>query len=457
MPAVEFNPAGIKVDVPEGTELLDAATRAGVSIQAPCGGKGTCGKCAVRIVSGTPVVRQEGAKIAGLREGEVLACRAAVGADDLIVEVPEHRLAADDRPDEQEISPALSAVLTSSSRTSLSEIVTLTLPEPGMDDGISDLERVARELKKTVPGYTGDVDVMPDTMRKLPDALREQNMNITVSCCNEGGRVFVADVNSGTRRSHYGIAIDLGTTSISVRCVDLDSGKVLSTMSGYNGQVACGLDVISRIQYGKSRERLDDLRSRALETIHRLTGEITSSLGISHSDIHSAVVSGNTVMIHLLLGIKAEYLRIAPYTPAVMNVPPMRAKDAGLEIHPGAMVYFSPAVGSYVGGDITAGMLAAPIDSSDAVNMFIDIGTNGELVVGNSDFLLACACSAGPAFEGGGIGCGMRATRGAVNGVNVDRETGAADVRVIDDVKPEGICGSGIIDLMAELFLKGFL
>lgn len=457
MPVVEFYPAGIKVDVPEGTGLLDAAAAAGVSINAPCGGKGTCGKCAVRIISGTPVVRQEGAKTAGLREGEFLACRTSVGTDDIIVEVPEHRLAADDRPDEQEISSVLTAVLQSPSRKSLSEMITLTLPEPGMDDGIADLERVLRELKKNIPECPGDADVMPDTMRKLPDVIREDNMNITAAYCSEGNRLYVAEVIPGKKAVQYGLAIDLGTTSVSVRCVDLNTGTVLSTMSGYNTQVACGLDVISRIQYGKNRERLDDLRSRAVETIRRLTGEIIASHGISPDDIYSAVVSGNTVMVHLFLGIKAEYLRLAPYTPAVMKIPPMRAQDAGIVMNPGGMVYFSPAVGSYVGGDITAGVLAAGIDRSGGVNMFIDIGTNGELVIGNSDFLLTCACSAGPAFEGGGIGCGMRATRGAVNGVSVDPVTGAPSVTVIEGVKPEGICGSGVIDLMAELFLKGFL
>jgi uncharacterized 2Fe-2S/4Fe-4S cluster protein (DUF4445 family) len=457
MPVVEFHPAGIKVEVPEGTELMDAAAAAGVSINAPCGGKGTCGKCAVRIISGTPVVRHDGAKKEDIRDGEILACRASVGTDDLTIDVPERRLAADDRPDEQKVSSALTAVIQSPSRKTLSEIITLTLPEPGMDDGIADLERVTRELRKNISGLTGDADVMPDTMRKLPDAIREDDMNITAAYCNGENRIYIAEVIPGKKAAHYGLAIDMGTTSVSVRCVDLATGTVLRTMSGYNAQIACGLDVISRIQYSKSRERLDDLRSRAVETIRRLTFEITESLGISHDDIYSAVVSGNTVMAHLLLGITAEYLRLAPYTPAIMKIPPMRAQDVGIAMNPGGMVYFSPAVGSYVGGDITAGVLAAGIDRSSEVNMFIDIGTNGELVIGNSDFLLACACSAGPAFEGGGISCGMRATRGAVNGVSVDPATGAASVTVIDGVKPEGICGSGVIDLMAELFLKGFL
>lgn len=457
MPAVVFNPSGVKVEVPEGTELLDAAALAGVSIQAPCGGKGTCGKCAVRIQHGVPVVRREGAKSSALREGEVPACMTAVGADDLTVDVPDRRLAEDDRTEDNETPSCIAGLLDETNRIPLAETVTLTLPEPGMDDGIADLERLEREIKKQVPGFGGDVKVTLETMRIIPEVIRKENMTLTAAFCNEGNRLFVADVKSGKKSRNLGLAIDLGTTSVSVRCVDLDSGTILRTMSGYNGQVACGLDVISRIQYGKNEQRRDDLRSRVLETIRRLTGEIVASLQIAGDDLHCALVSGNTVMVHLLLGIPAEHLRLAPYTPAVMKVPPMRGRDSGIPVNPSGMVYFSPAVGSYVGGDITAGILTAGFGRSDTVNMFIDIGTNGELVIGNGDFLLTCACSAGPAFEGGGIGCGMRATRGAVNGVNVDAKTGVPAVTVIDGAKPEGICGSGIIDLMAELYLKGFL
>jgi uncharacterized 2Fe-2S/4Fe-4S cluster protein (DUF4445 family) len=257
---------------------------------------------------------------------------------------------------------------------------------------------------------------------------------------------------------HYGIAVDIGTTTVSVQLVNLTLATIEGTRSDYNDQIACGLDVISRINYARRADRLEDLRQRVLATINRLILQVTEAAGVDPIDVDNAVVSGNTTMMHLLLGLPPEYIRLAPYTPTIMESPYLSAAEVGIAINPESWICFSPSVGSYVGGDITAGMLCTDLatDTPD-VNLFIDIGTNGELVVGNNEFLLTCACSAGPAFEGGGIECGMRAALGAIERVEVDPDTGVPLYWTIGNVRPKGICGSGMIALLADLLKTGWL
>jgi uncharacterized 2Fe-2S/4Fe-4S cluster protein (DUF4445 family) len=257
---------------------------------------------------------------------------------------------------------------------------------------------------------------------------------------------------------HFGIAVDVGTTTIAVQLVYLPLAEIVAVRSDYNDQISCGLDVISRINYARRPDRLEDLRRRVLDTVNRLILQVCESHDVSPHEISNAILSGNTVMTHLLLGLNPEHIRIAPYTPTLHETPFLNAGDVGLQINPESWVAFSPCVGSYVGGDITAGVLCTDLATdTEAVSLFIDIGTNGEIVVGNRDFLITCACSAGPAFEGGGIGCGMRAALGAIEGVEVDPETGQADWRTIGNVKPKGICGSGMISLLAGLFSTGWI
>jgi uncharacterized 2Fe-2S/4Fe-4S cluster protein (DUF4445 family) len=241
-----------------------------------------------------------------------------------------------------------------------------------------------------------------------------------------------------------------------VELVDLKNSRALAARTSYNDQIDCGLDVISRINYARKPERLEELRAKVLKTINRLVKAACQDCEVDPREVTSGVAAGNTTMIHLLLGLVPEYIRLEPCTPTVMQNLNLTAREIGIEISPEALVYIPPAVGSYVGGDIASGLLCTGIASgSEKVSLFIDIGTNGEIAIGNQEFLLACACSAGPAFEGGGVECGMRAAGGAIDKVTIDPVSGIASYQTIGNLKPSGICGSGMISLLAELFLTG--
>ncbi|MDD4889457.1 MAG: ASKHA domain-containing protein, partial [Phycisphaerae bacterium] len=276
---------------------------------------------------------------------------------------------------------------------------------------------------------------------------------------NSRGRLRVIRLEAGdTTTRHFGLAIDIGTTTVAVQLVNLTTGKIMATRSDYNDQIACGLDVLSRINYARRPDRLGELQARVLGTINRLMRQVAESHHVDPHEICNAVLSGNTTMTHLLLGLSPEYIRLDPYTPTVMSLPFLTAAEVGLDITPDSWLYLSPAVGSYVGGDITAGLLCTGLASEpESVSLFIDIGTNGEIVLGNAEFLMTCACSAGPAFEGGGIDCGMRAALGAIEKVDIDPATGVASYSTIGRVRPKGICGSGMIDLLAKLLRTGWI
>ena len=461
MPSITFQPTGKSVHVPPKTELVDAARSAGVEIESPCGGKGTCGKCIVRIVSG----RVDASASLGMlpatavADGYVLACRTRVPEADLTVEIPESlgrdgaRISAGD-----ESTLVRGDLLPRNwEYDTLSVKWCVAVPAPRREDGLSDLDRLTRRIQKDWGPV--ELDYPLSVIRKLAEELRAQAGVVTVTLIRTPERIHVIRVEPGDQTTrHYGIAVDVGTTTVSVQLVNLNLAASEGTRSDYNDQIACGLDVISRINYARRADRLAELRQRVLATVNRLVVQVAEAGGVAPADIGNAVVSGNTTMVHLLLGLPPEYIRLEPYTPTVLEVPYLTASEVGLGINPESWIYFSPGVGSYVGGDITAGMLCTDLATDTAdVNLFIDIGTNGELVVGNNEFLLTCACSAGPAFEGGGIGCGMRAALGAIERVEVDPATGVPLCWTIGNVRPKGICGSGMIALLADLLRTGWL
>ncbi len=461
MPSITFQPTGKSVHVPPKTELVDAARSAGVEIESPCGGKGTCGKCIVRIVSG----RVDASASLGMlpatavADGYVLACRTRVPEADLTVEIPESlgrdgaRISAGD-----ESTLVRGDLLPRNwEYDTLSVKWCVAVPAPRREDGLSDLDRLTHRIQKDWGPV--ELDYPLSVIRKLAEELRAQAGVVTVTLIRTPERIHVIRVEPGDQTTrHYGIAVDVGTTTVSVQLVNLNLAASEGTRSDYNDQIACGLDVISRINYARRADRLAELRQRVLATVNRLVVQVAEAGGVAPADIGNAVVSGNTTMVHLLLGLPPEYIRLEPYTPTVLEVPYLTASEVGLGINPESWIYFSPGVGSYVGGDITAGMLCTDLATDTAdVNLFIDIGTNGELVVGNNEFLLTCACSAGPAFEGGGIGCGMRAALGAIERVEVDPATGVPLCWTIGNVRPKGICGSGMIALLADLLRTGWL
>jgi len=461
MPVILFKPSQKTIDVPSDTELLDAAHEAEVEIDSPCGGKGTCCQCIVRIIAGEVDSDSLGLLPKNaIDNGYLLACRTKVKNSHLTVEIPKRDEikggkfveAEDDAflvhqellPEDVKLNP-------------LTKRFKISVPEPQLEDGLADIDRLTRALQKEI--CEREIIYPLSIIRKIADILRSESGNVTITAIEEKDRFNVVEVNSGDHTDqHHGIAIDIGTTTVAVQLIDLSTAKILSTRTDYNNQLICGLDVISRINYARKSERLEELRNRVLKTINNLIRQAAKNPQIKTDQICSAAISGNTTMIHLLLGLKPEYIRLEPYTPTILEVLNLKAGEIAIEINPEACVQISPAVGSYVGGDITAGLLCTDIaNDSDEVNLFMDIGTNGELVIGNQDFLLACACSAGPAFEGGGIKCGMLAAFGAIEGIKIDRATGKASYWTIGNVKPKGICGSGIISLLANLFLTDWI
>ena len=256
---------------------------------------------------------------------------------------------------------------------------------------------------------------------------------------------------------NFGAAVDIGTTTVTVWLVDLESGEVVAQAADYNGQIARGEDVISRIIYAKRDERLAEMQRLVVGTINRLLEAACKQVGASTDEIFKLAVAGNTTMIHLLLAIPPESIRLAPYIPVVNHVPTLTAGELGLAAHPQAMVDCLPGVASYVGADISAGVLGTKMDEAAELTLFIDVGTNGETVLGNADWLVTCACSAGPAFEGAGVEHGMRATAGAIEEVWINNDTLEPTYRVIgrEGEKPKGICGSGLLSLLAEMFVTG--
>jgi uncharacterized 2Fe-2S/4Fe-4S cluster protein (DUF4445 family) len=268
----------------------------------------------------------------------------------------------------------------------------------------------------------------------------------------------VLDIFPGdATRTRYGAAVDIGTTTVVVYLVDLTNGHIIGTASSYNSQVKCGDDVITRIVYATERNGLKELQELAVGNVNAMLSELAERNDVPPGMIDYIVVAGNTTMMHLFYGVDPQFIREEPYIPAATFFPIIRGKSVGFQFDPQSIIYSMPNVASYVGGDITAGVLVSQIHKQDAVSLFIDIGTNGEIVLGNKDWLVTAACSAGPAFEGSGIKFGMRAMEGAIEEVEINPKTFEVNYQVIGDVKPIGICGSGMIDTLAEMYLSGVI
>lgn len=461
MPQVVFQGLDKSVDVATGTGLLDAARLVGVEIDAPCGGEGACGKCIVRILSGEVDSDSLGAlPAATVADGYVLACKTIILDEDICVEVPNKKgrdggQFSESLEEECLIRKELLPVKWEFDPQAVKWRLEVAAPQ--LEDGLSDFDR----FKRAIQNDWGDKPVTCSlrVLQQLATALRTDDGRVTASliCEEEVIHVLRIEPGDGTARQ-YGIAVDIGTTTVAVQLVLLEMGRIIATHSDYNDQVVCGLDVISRINYARREGGLAELRERVLGTINGLIKKATDHHGVLPEEICNAVISGNTTMVHLLLGLNPEYIRLDPYTPTLLQSIELSAAEVGVEINPDSRISLSPCVGSYVGGDITAGLLCTDMATdSEEVNLFIDIGTNGEIVIGNCDFLMTCACSAGPAFEGGGIDCGMRAAIGAIEQVQIDPDSGVCSVKTIGGTKPVGICGSGMIALIADLFQTGWI
>jgi len=453
------------VTVPTNTLLVEAAHLAGIEIGQPCGGQGRCGRCAVQVTGGD-VRRRSTLRLSmeDVAQGFALACQTVVEGDVAVRVPPQEKIERRLTTDRVAAPVAIPADYEYPFAQTIRRLH-LTLTPPSIDDQTDDWSRLQTALRQQAG--IERVSVSLQGLQSLGGALRQGDWRTTVVAefdpRDPAATVRLIALQPGHIDEYsplWGIAVDIGTTTITLWLVDLVTGLVRAQVAEYNGQIARGEDVISRIIYAQKNGGAQELRRLVLDTINGLletackrvklpTGKVTPD------QVIKATIAGNSTMMHLLLGIAPGSIRLSPFVTSVNQAPPMTALEVGLSTHPDATVDCLPGVASYVGADITAGVLSSGLDDAEGVNLFLDVGTNGEMVLGNRDWLVACACSAGPAFEGAGVASGMRATTGAIEEIWVSSQTLEPTYRVIGGGKPRGICGSGLIALLSELFLTG--
>ena len=447
-----------------GETLLETARAANVAIDAPCSGNGSCGKCRVKLLEGTV----EGLQTSHITDedyaaGWRLSCASKVSSD-VTVMVPDIASAYQSRMKTADLSTGEEVAIFTRLEEDLKAAgvdfsndfveTEVTMEEPTLEDTMPDTERLTMALE----GALGcdKVCLSYPTVHKLARVLRESGFHVAVAGTLKDGVFQAMDVrNANESQPMCGLAIDIGTTTVSAVITDLKTGRLLAKGSGGNGQIRYGADVINRIVEQGRKGGVERLQKAIVEeTLQPLTRALCASAKVDADRILRCCVASNTTMNHLLLGVDADPVRMEPYIPTFFHWDGLKAGDIRFVANPDAKVVLAPNIGSYVGGDITAGTLTSRIWDKDEFSLFIDLGTNGEIVFGNRDFMMSCACSAGPAFEGGDISCGMRATDGAVEAVTIDRETLEPTLSIVgkEGQKPVGICGSGIIDVIAELY-----
>jgi uncharacterized 2Fe-2S/4Fe-4S cluster protein (DUF4445 family) len=447
--------------------LSEAAQLAGVDLNQPCGGQGRCGRCALQITEGS-VRRRSTIRLSeeDLDQGFALACQSVVEGD-IRVSIPEQekieRLLTTDRTAAEITVPKGYDFR----RDQAIQAFPLTLIPPDMSDQSDDWSRLSRGLRQQA-GIEG-IQVSLPLIRRIGSILREGDWEVTAILdmdpgVNPDGEPRLIELLPGKELIPpplWATAIDIGTTTVTVWIVDLITGKVEAQTAQYNKQIARGEDVVSRIIFAGKDGGQEKLRNLVIDTINELLEtackRIKADPPLEPNQILKATIVGNSTMIHLALGIPAESIRLMPFTTTVNQLPTLTGKEMGLIIHPEATVDCLPGVASYVGADITAGVLSAGVDDTEQVTLFMDIGTNGEIVLGSREWLVTCACSAGPAFEGAGVASGMRATKGAIEDIWINDANLEPTFRVIGGVKPRGVCGSGLIALLAEMFLTGVI
>lgn len=460
----ENGAAPVTATAAPGETLLETARAANVAIDAPCSGNGSCGKCRVKLLEGT----MEGLQTSHITDedyaaGWRLSCASKVSSD-VTVMVPDIASAYQSRMKTADLSTGEEVAIFTRLEEDLKAAgvdfsndfmeTEVTMEEPTLEDTMPDTERLTMALE----GALGcdKVCLSYPTVHKLARVLRQSGFHVAVAGTLKDGVFHAMDVrNANEPQPMCGLAIDIGTTTVSAVITDLKTGKLLAKGSGGNGQIRYGADVINRIVEQGRKGGVERLQKAIVEeTLQPLTRALCASAKVDADRILRCCVASNTTMNHLLLGVDADPVRMEPYIPTFFHWDGLKAGDIRFVANPDAKVVLAPNIGSYVGGDITAGTLTSRIWDKDEFSLFIDLGTNGEIVFGNRDFMMSCACSAGPAFEGGDISCGMRATDGAVEAVTIDRETLEPTLSIVgkEGQKPVGICGSGIIDVIAELY-----
>ena len=458
----------VEIECNAGDNLLELARRANVAIDAPCSGNGSCGKCRVKLIEGeVESIPSRHITDEEYNAGWRLSCNCKV-VSDCTVWVPDIASAYQSRMKTADLSSPKEIAIFEDAKADLAasgihftnnfRSVVVSMEAPTLDDTMPDIERFTWAVQAELGVQT--VKVPYAVMVKLAHTLREHDFTVCVKGELQGDTFLCMEISAPADTVIAGCAIDIGTTTVTMVLTDLVSGKLLAKGSSGNGQIRYGADVINRIiQQGRpgGRKKLQDAIIK--ETLTPIIANLCKSADISARSILRLCVGANTTMNHLFVGVDAEPVRMEPYIPSFFGWEGLLAGDLKLPANPLAPVLIAPNIGSYVGGDITAGTLASGIWDKDEMSLFIDLGTNGELVFGNRDFLMSCACSAGPAFEGGDISCGMRATDGAVEACTIDKVTMEPTLSVIGEAgqKVVGICGSGIIDIISELFRCGII
>jgi uncharacterized 2Fe-2S/4Fe-4S cluster protein (DUF4445 family) len=455
-----FLPEGVRLSVVPGTTILEAAKTAGVDLTSSCGGDGLCGKCRVIVrkgnVQATPtslLTREE------IQQGYVLACETRITEDvelevpgesraegaQILFDVDAQRFRALHQVAETKIVP----------NTALTRKLYVELPRPSLDDSLSDQSRLFREIRRHCPAPIMQLGLK--VLKTLPRILRQSDWRVTITLGRRGGTLEVLQVEpSDTSARNLGVAVDIGTSTVVTHLLDLTTNERLDAEAVYNSQRAWGDDVIRRIIHSESPGGLQDLHRAVVLDINKMISALVERNNMSQSDITAIMCAGNTTMTHLLLGLEPATIRKSPYVSATTTTPPVRAIEVGIHINPRGLLYVVPSVGGWVGGDITAGLLTLGLRHSSKVQMLIDIGTNGEIAVGNNEWMISCSASAGPAFEGSGVRHGMKAICGAIERVIIS--SGAnVQYRTVGNARPRGICGSGLIDLLADLYNAGFI
>lgn len=453
----------------EGETLLELAQKSNVVIDAPCSGNASCGKCKIKLLEG----QMESKKTRHIADEEFdqgwrLACISKL-TNDVEVLVPDIASAFKSRMKVADLSSKDEIQIFQHTKESIElagidlhnslDVVEVTMDPPSLDDTMPDNERLSRALRKYMNLKT--VRLPYSVLLKMPDVLRESDFTVKCVIRTTPDDMFVYDIFPKDYDVIIGgLAIDIGTTTVSALIINMETGEILAKASSGNGQIRYGADVINRIiESQKPGGQLRLQKAVIEETINPLVEEMCASINFSKKQIYRMCIAGNTTMNHLFAGINADPLRMEPYIPAFFKTNSLFASDLGIDVNPDAHIIVAPNIGSYVGGDITAGTFVSMIWNKPEFSLFVDLGTNGELVFGNSDFLMSCACSAGPAFEGGDISCGMRATDGAIEACTIDKETMEPTYKIVggEGEKPIGLCGSGIIDVISELYLADII
>ncbi|AKG54023.1 acetyl-CoA synthase corrinoid activation protein [Dehalogenimonas sp. WBC-2] len=453
---VFFQPDNVAVEAGRGDNLLETARRAGVGILASCGGDGVCGTCRVIIKQGEvespcSLHLSPGEFDAGVR----LACQCKVMSH-LTVEVPPESCAPASEGHLRSLITNEEAMTACDWRFAPPVFkLFLKLAPPTLEDNSSDLTRLERELEhQGIKNTRFNIGLL----KKITAAVRDGAWNVTLTVLKESDGLRLTSIQPGDTRSRFfGVAFDIGTTGVRGELLDLNEGSVLAQGVEYNSQRNYGDDVISRISYAGKSGGLEKLQLAIVTNLNQLIIEMTQKAGVQTTDIDQICVAANTTMVQLLLGLDPKPLRLAPYVPTATILPTFPAGDFKLSVNHDVPLIVMPSVASYIGGDIISGLMGTGIFQRQETVLYIDIGTNGEIVVGNAEWMISASCSAGPAFEGGGIRHGMIATSGAIEGYNIDKPSQKITISTVGGGKPRGICGAGLISMVAALFAAGII